>query len=127
MKRRDFLKASAGVAAGIAIPGFDLSSRPDETAVAIFEFGSRMRVVTLVPSEYFCFMHPAAIDSLRRSEERGRWTAAWRAYRLARRKNVCRYLRPHEVLARFGPPSLMPRGQIGRLGGFRIIETARVA
>lgn len=126
MNRRSFFASIAALAAGVLLPLAKarrlIDARFFTRAVVLNESW-----MARVEPCYVVFAHPDVETDLREMYARWRWVAAWRAYRVARRENVCGYLPPCAVLARFGPQPPSVRAEIGRFDGVRILTRESVA
>lgn len=131
MNRRDFLKATAGLAAGAAVPagpgpviGVDLAAGPDRMA----EFGlvrSMVEAQQVVNGNYFAFLSPRQYRDLLDMEARDRWRRAYRAFRVHCRECGMRFrMDPYDVLRDFGKSKVgLREGELGRFEGIKIIES----
>lgn len=120
MRRRDFLKATGALVVGAMGVNAAVVDRGGITAQDIRNFVARIRAPE--PDEYYFIVHPSIARDIRRLRAISEWQDAWRNYRIARRENLCGYLAPNEVLARF-KPALRSTGELVNLAGFRFIET----
>lgn len=127
MNRREFLR-SVGLLATLpmAFPTVSEGQQASPDLLAII----RAAQVSPDGSDYFAFIHPCTMKSIREYEVRGAWEFAWRRYRVTRAEGLCGYLEPRAVWERFNqyedPFKIAVSGEIGRFEGVRIIETAEV-
>lgn len=129
MNRRDFLKATTGIAAGVALPTGTLPVDIAEPATA-FGLSVLQQVEGFVKAQqavngfYYAFMHLRQFRDLLDIEARERWALAYRAFRVASRERFIEY-DPRAVLRDFGrPKSGLLAGEMGLADGVTFIKTA---
>lgn len=128
MNRRGFFASLAALAAGALLPVAKVRDQLGARGWIKTRFFTRKVIVFGAEPSYIAYIHPSLERDLREMCARGEWAQAWRAYRVARRENVCGYLPARLVWERFSiPRSLGSVGEIGSFDGIKIITQERIA